>query len=120
MGDIEVYSNTIYWLIEVTLIRSKTQQLNSETTSVIRHFIDDNQLNRYLSKYLSFVAPFVHDDTTEFFDFSIIKHKTSGQQIFIKPYRLNDFVQVTLSKRNFEDMKNYTAQVVDDFRNKLM
>ena len=66
--QIEVYSKKLYWLIEVTLIRNKTQQLNSETTSVIRHFLEDNKINNYLSKYLSFVAPFIHQDTKEFYE----------------------------------------------------
>ena len=70
-GDIEVYSKKLYWLIEVTLIRNKTQQLNSETMSVIRHFLEDNKINNYLlnsqlsvhfstiSHLLDFV-PFLH------------------------------------------------------------
>lgn len=118
-GDIEVYSNKLYWLIEVTLIRNKTQQLNSETTSVIRHFLEDNKINKYLSKYLSFVAPFIHQDTKEFFDYSIVRHKIKDQSFNLKPYSINEFVEVTQVCENFDDMKNYTKGVLEGFRNNL-
>ncbi|MDD2386336.1 MAG: AlwI family type II restriction endonuclease [Bacteroidales bacterium] len=118
-GDIEVYSKKLYWLIEVTLIRNKTQQLNNETTSVIRHFIEDNKLNDYLSKYLSFVAPVIHQDTKEFFDYAIVRHKIKDQSFNLKPYSINEFVEITQISKNFEDMKNYTKNVIADFRNNL-
>lgn len=118
-GDIEVYSKKLYWLIEVTLIRNKTQQLNSETTSVIRHFLEDNKINNYLSKYLSFVAPFIHQDTKEFYDYSIVRHKIKDQSFNLKPYSISEFIDVTLTANNFKDMENYTSQVIEDFRNNL-
>lgn len=118
-GDIEVYSNNLYWLIEVTLIRNKTQQLNSETTSVVRHFLEDNKINKYLSKYLSFVAPFIHQDTKEFYDYSIVRHKIKDQSFNLKSYSISEFINVTLASENFSDMNNYTDQVIDNFRNNL-
>ena len=118
-GDIEVYSKKLYWLIEVTLIRNKTQQLNSETTSVIRHFLEDNKINNYISKYLSFVAPFIHQDTKEFYDYSIVRHKIKDQSFNLKPYSISEFIDVTLTANNFKDMENYTSQVIEDFRNNL-
>lgn len=120
MGDIEVFSETIYWLIEVTLIRNKTQQLNYETTSVIRHFLEDNKMNTYLKKYLSFVAPFVHQDTKEFFDFAIVRHKIKDQYFYLKPYNLQDFVSITQKKENFKDMENYTQAIFEEFRKNLL
>lgn len=118
-GDIEVYSESLYWLIEVTLIRNKTQMLNSETTSVIRHFLEDNNLNEYSRKYLSFVAPVIHQDTQYFYDYSIVKNKIKQHNFAIKPYVISDFVEKTLVNENFKDMENYTTKVLDDFRNNL-
>lgn len=118
-GDIEVYSKKLYWLIEVTLIRNKTQQLNSETTSVIRHFLEDNKLNKYLSKYLSFVAPVIHQDTKEFYDYSIVRHKIKEQKFHLKPYSISEFIDTTIEKKNFADMETYTSNVIDEFRNNL-
>ena len=118
-GDIEVYSKKLYWLIEVTLIRNKTQQLNSETTSVIRHFLEDNKLNKYLTKYLSFVAPVIHQDTKEFYDYSVVRHKIKEQNFYLKPYTIPEFIDTTLINQNFADMETYTNKVIDDFRNNL-
>jgi len=119
VGDIEVYSEHLYWLIEATLIRNRTQQLNSETTSVIRHFLEDNKRNNYLSKYLSFVAPVIHQDTQYFYEYSIVMNKTESQNIFLKPYSIAEFIDVTLKKDNFKDMENHTRQVVENFKKNL-
>ena len=118
-GDIEVYSKKLYWLIQVTLIRNKTQQLNSEITSVIRHFLEDNKINNYLSKYLSFIAPIIHQDTKEFYDYSIVRHKIKDQSFNLKPYSIPEFIDITLTSNNFKDMENYTVQVIEKFRNNL-
>ena len=119
MGDIEIYSSTIYWLIEVTLIRNKTQQLNHETTSVIRHLYSNNEFKNHFVKYLSFVAPVIHDDTKKFYDFSIIQAQEKGYKVNMKPYSMDSFVKITLQKQNFDDMKKYTKSVISDFREKL-
>jgi len=118
-GDIEVFSKDIYWLIEVTLIRNKTQQLNHETANVIRHLYSNEEFNDRLTKYLSFVAPTIHQDVREFFDFSIVKSRSSEYNVSIKPYDLQEFVGITQSQTNFEDMQDYTNQVIEDFRNNL-
>lgn len=119
MGDIEVYSKHLYWLIEVTLIRNKAQQLNNETTSVIRHFITDNELNKYNTKYLSFVAPYVHQDTKDYYNVSVVMNKITDKNIYLKPYELNEFVNTTITKNNFSDMEAYTNQVIQDFKKNL-
>ncbi|MDZ7881073.1 MAG: AlwI family type II restriction endonuclease [Saprospiraceae bacterium] len=115
-GDIEVYSTKLYWLIEVTLIRNKTQQLNSETTSVIRHFLEDNKVNQYFSKYLSFVAPVIHTDTKDYFDYAVVRHRIKERNFNLKPYSISEFVAITLAKQNFEDMEDYSTQVINDFK----
>ncbi len=118
-GDIEIFSKDIYWLIEVTLIRNKTQQLNHETANVIRHLYSNVEFSNKLTKYLSFVAPIIHDDVKEFFDYSIIKSRSNDYEVSIKPYNLNEFVQVTQKRNNFEDMNYYTKGIVEEFRNNL-
>jgi len=118
-GDIEIFSNDIYWLIEVTLIRNKTQQLNHETANVIRHLYSNEEFDDRLIKYLSFIAPTIHQDVREFFDYSIVKSKSSDYDVNIKPYTLPEFIEVTQVNENFEDMTNYTKDVFESFRNNL-
>jgi hypothetical protein len=109
MGDIEVYKGELYWLIEVTLIRNKNQQLNNETTSVIRHLLN----TQYKLLYLSLVAPIIHQDTREFFDISIIKLQSQNRKLFIKPYSIEDFIS---ENDNLADMEKYSKEVFDKFR----
>lgn len=118
-GDIEIFSNEIYWLIEVTLIRNKTQQLNHETANIIRHLYSNEEFNDRSNKYLSFIAPTIHQDVREFFDFSIVRGKSSGYRVGIKPYSLSEFVTVTQLNENLEDMATYTSNVLTGFRNNL-
>ena len=94
-GDIEIFSKELYWLIEVTLIRNKTQQLNHETANVIRHLYSNEEFDDRLIKYLSFVAPTIHQDVREFFDFSIVRGKSNEYDVSIKPYDLKEFVDIT-------------------------
>ncbi len=118
-GDIEIFSKDIYWLIEVTLIRNKTQQLNHETANVIRHLYSNEEFSDRLIKYLSFVAPVIHQDVREFFDYSIVRSRSNEYEVNIKSYDLQDFVEVTQASENFDDMRNYTNGVVEEFRNNL-
>lgn len=119
MGDIEIYSPTIYWLVEVTLIRNKTQQLNHEITSVVRHLYSNEEFKNHLIKYLSFIAPVIHEDTEEFYDISIIKGQEENYKVNMKPYTMRGFVETTLKKENFSDMEEYTKNVKSDFRERL-
>ncbi|RXY96969.1 AlwI family type II restriction endonuclease, partial [Malacoplasma penetrans] len=66
-ADIEVVNDDIYWNIEVTLIKNKFQQLNNETSNIIRHLEEKNQ-----ETYLTFVAPIIHQDTQTFFENQLI------------------------------------------------
>lgn len=111
-GDIEVFSKKIYWLIEVTLITNKNQQLNNETTTVIRHFNEDNKYYDYESKYLSFVAPFIHDDTKAFYEYSAVNLKRNKNKIYIKAYTIGEFNNVTTRKNNISDMELYTNKLI--------
>ena len=120
MGDIEIYSSKIYWLIEVTLIRNKTQQLNHETTSVIRHLYSNEEFKKHSYKYLSFVAPIIHDDTKEFYDISLIKGQRHGYSVSMKPYSIDSFIKITLKQENFNDMEKYSARIIKDFKDKLL
>lgn len=118
-GDIEITSKEIFWMLEVTLIQNKTQQLNSETTSVIRHF--NSFGGTLISRYLSFIAPYVHEDTENFYKNSIIQilSKKNKQNIYLKPYNLIEFVDVTLKRENFKDMQEYSEKVLKEIRNKF-
>lgn len=115
IGDIEVFGKSIYWLIEVTLIRSKVQQYNNETTSVIRH-INQTIIDENFDKYLSFVAPIVHIDTENFYKFALTLSRADGNIIYLKPYNINQFIKA-INSNIFEEMKEYTESTIKSIKN---
>lgn len=114
IGDIELFGKSIYWLVEVTLIRSKIQQYNNETTSVIRH-INQVSINKNISKYLSFVAPIVHIDTERFYKVALTLSKIDGKLIYLKPYTINQFIDI-LKRDIFNDMEEYTNSTIENIK----
>lgn len=119
-GDIEIFSKEIYWLLEVTLIRNRTQQLNHETTNVIRHLFSNEEFSDRLTKYLSLIAPVIHPDTKRFFDVSAVMEKSEEYKLNLKPYNLSEFIEITQQEENFKDMEVYTQNIFERFRNNLL
>lgn len=116
VGDITISSNTINWLIEVTLIRNKTQQLNNETANCIRHLLQSFNTKNYLS----FVAPVVCPDTYTFYDNSIINMIINdNDNCFIKAYDFDNFISITQSKKNFIDMENKRNEILTKLKHKF-
>ena len=68
IGDIEIFNKDRYWLIEATLIRSKNQQVNNETVNLFRHIDETIKVD----KYLTLVAPYIHEDTKLIFNVASI------------------------------------------------
>jgi hypothetical protein len=112
-GDIEIYDATIYWLLEVTLIRNKTQQINNETTSVIRHLITSEKALKRSKKYLSLVAPVVHLDTHNYYENALIQCLRDDKIVYLKPYNLSEFIEVTKRKENLKNMEVFSQDIID-------
>lgn len=111
VGDIEITGSNLYWLLEVTLIRNKTQQMNNETINLFRH------LNRNIveEKYLSLIAPHVHNDTEHLYKSATIQLMSEGiGKFFAKPYNINEFIEVSNNKENIKDMQNYTQTIKEN------
>lgn len=116
IGDINVTSNLVNWLVEVTLIRNKAQQLNNETANCIRHLKQGNEPQ----KYLSFVAPVVCPDTEEFYRNSVISMIIDDEEnCYIKSYNIDDFVRITQEKSNMCDMQEYRNNIIFKMRKKF-
>lgn len=115
-GDIEVIGNGIYWLLEVTLIRNKTQQLNNETANLFRHISEQE----WDEKYMSLVAPYVHTDTYKFFNALIVDYirEHSRSNFNAKCYTTDEFIRC-ISKNIFSDMKEYTNEYIKSLLNAL-
>lgn len=106
IGDIEVFNNTFYWLLEATLIRNKTQQLNNETVNLVRH-IDEKAKG---SKFLELVAPFIHDDTSLMLRTASLISMIEKKELrfYSKASSTEEFIKEAASKENASVIKNYT------------
>lgn len=118
-GDVDVFSDDVYWLIEVTLIRNKSQLLNNETSSLMRH-LSNEEFDKYTSKYLSLVAPVIHDDTKDYFDFAAVSQQKIGKRINIKAYDTKTFTNVTCNCSNLRDMEENTERVFSGFKANIL
>ncbi len=116
-GDIDIFNADTYWLIEVTLIQNRQQQQNSETTTVFRHMTTNTEFADKPQKFLSFVAPYVHTDTQDFFEHATVKNRSSG--INFGSYTIEEFIAVTRNKTNTDDMKTQTSAIIERFRAEL-
>lgn len=113
-GDIEVMNDSVYWLIEVTLIRNKMQQLNNETVNLFRHVRGKEKQK----KYLSLIAPCIHEDTAFLFKNSIIGYQLENinTDFYAVSCSINEFVNSTIKKENFSEMEKYTNNIMESLK----
>ena len=108
LGDIEILNHDKYWMLEVTLIRNRTQQLNNETVNLFRHL--DKKDERL--KYLSLIAPYIHEDTETIFRATAITLMAEGaKNLFAKPYCIENFIDIILKQDIFNDIESYTNEL---------
>lgn len=89
IGDIEVYNSERYWLIEVTLIKGKNQQINNETINLFRHIDSDHRS----AKYMSLIAPYIHEDTELLIKVATVVSMLESQDLlFAKPFKTEEFI----------------------------
>jgi len=108
IGDITISSNTINWLLEVTLIRNKVQQYNMETADCIRHF----EQSEALKNYLTFIAPIIHPDTANYYNNEIINlilNKKSNT--FIQPFNTDEFLELAESNTLLQSMEKHKEEI---------
>ncbi len=116
IGDIEVFTRDFYWLIEATLIKSKNQQVNSETINLFRH-IDEG---RPCTKYMSLIAPYIHDDTALLIKVAtVVTMLEQHSLIFSKPYSTDDYIAQMSARNCVPDMQKSTMDFIGELGNML-
>ena len=65
------------YILEPTMQRGRTSQMNSETTNIVRH-VKDEEKRTGLSYRVAMVAPYVHPDVVDFFQY---KHNRENVKI---------------------------------------
>ena len=117
IGDIEIFNKDRYWLIEATLIRSKNQQVNSETVNLFRH-IDDTIDGQ---KYLTLVAPYIHEDTKLIFNVASIITMIKGNMLSLSSdaQTTDEFIGDMKDNAYFGLIDSRTQNFIGNIRNKL-
>ena len=117
IGDIEIFNKDRYWLIEATLIRSKNQQVNNETVNLFRH-IDDTIDGQ---KYLTLVAPYIHEDTKLIFNVASIITMIKGNMLSLSSdaQTTDEFIGDMKDKAYFGLIDSRTQNFICNIRNKL-
>lgn len=117
IGDIEIFNKDRYWLIEATLIRSKNQQVNNETVNLFRH-IDDTIDGQ---KYLTLVAPYIHEDTKLIFNVASIITMIKGNMLSLSSdaQTTDEFIGDMKDKAYFGLIDSRTQNFIGNIRNKL-
>jgi len=67
-SDISFHSSDLNIIIEATMIKSRNQQLNSETSNLSRHLQELEERSGTVFG-MTLVAPFIHKDTCDYFVF---------------------------------------------------
>lgn len=97
--DVELHSENTSYNIEVTTISNKNQQVNMETTSVLRHLDDSNKKNKNKTKAIM-VAPYVHYDTINIYQISA---KGISTETVAVPLTIDAFIKVVIESDTFDD-----------------
>lgn len=117
VGDIEIFNSDIYWLLEATLIRNKVQQINTETINLFRHISKKN----FSKKYLSLVAPYIHDDTKLVINTATMINlfETKTLKLYSNAENIGEFIEGGLNKRNLEENEIKTIAFVESIKKTL-
>ena len=117
IGDIEIYNKDRYWLIEATLIRNKNQQINNETVNLFRH-IDETKNGH---KYLTLVAPYIHDDTRLLFNVAsvITMMQSKSMNLSSDAQTTEELIDYTKKENYFGMVRGKSRRFVFELKDKL-
>lgn len=93
---------------EATMIKNRNQQLNSETTSVARHFYEVKKQNA-LEQRAMLIAPYIHWDVALFFKFCAKEFDSK-----LAPISISSFIELVEKSATFSEFSaNFDRLFVD-------
>ena len=113
-ADIEFYSPKINYNIEVTTISNKNQQMNNETTSVLRHLDETNRAKGNKKTTAIMVAPYIHYDTINIYQISA--NGISKNTIAV-PLTIDAFIKTVQECDNFEQFDEQINEYCELLKN---
>lgn len=108
------------WIVEVTLIKDKTQFLNNEINSIFRHMRDEVNNKNYENSTLTIIAPYIHQDIDFFLTVAALAEKMTQKYEFnFKPYSIKEFVHDVENNILFEKTTQNTQELIAKAKNLL-
>ena len=112
IGDIEIFGSNEYCLVEVSLIRSRDQQMNFEGANLFRHITE----SFFDKKYMAFIAPYVHEDTEFLLQSMTInqRRRSSGNcnHFYCMPMTTQTFIESIKSHEFLLNIENYSNNII--------
>ena len=97
-SDISFHSSDLNLIIEATMIRNRNQQLNSETANLSRH-LEDMEARSGTSFGMTLVAPYVHRDTCDYFEYTASRRHLDVCPLAIQ--RIVEIIQISNTSSDF-------------------
>lgn len=96
------------YILEPTMQRGRNQQLNNETTNIVRH-MQNEKTTHGVDYRVMMVAPYIHPDVVEFFRFKAINDKVK-----ISTLSIEKTIGLISDSENIKDLNhNYDSIIVD-------
>lgn len=109
-ADIEFCTPGVNYNIEVTTISNKNQQVNNETTSVLRHLDEKNRTGGGNRTTAIMIAPYVHYDTINIYQISA--NGISRDTIAV-PLTIDAFINIVQEADSYEEFDQKISDYCD-------
>ena len=98
------------YILEPTMQRGRNQQLNNETTNIVRHMQNEKTTHGVDYRVLM-VAPYIHPDVVEFFRFKSINDKVN-----ISTLSIEKTIGVISDRKNIKELNNNYDSIIFDLK----
>lgn len=111
--DISFHSGDLNLIIEATTLKSREQQVNSETSNLSRH-LEDMESRTGVRFGMTLVAPYIHHDTCDYFSYIAVRRNVDVCPLTIS--RIIELLQISETSADFKnnfDLNVYSLRELD-------
>jgi len=109
-SDIIFHDRNGSYIIEPTMQRGRNQQLNSETTNIVRH-VKDEERKTGLTYRVIMIAPFVHADVVDYFSYNV-----KEKQIRIAALTIEKIIEFLFTNQTIIELNNSFDEIVEHLK----
>lgn len=109
-ADVELFADGVHYNIEVTTIRNRKQQTNSETTTVARHLAQSSSKEMKAKAIL--VAPYIHEDTIRYYRF-----ESATENVTLVPITIDMLLKVVDKSLDIKQFDVFIEEISNKLKN---